>query len=182
MRELSLHIMDLTENSIRAGSTLIEIEIAESRSKDLMTIKIKDNGCGMDKEFLKDVISPFKTTRTTRKVGLGLSLFQAACQRCEGSFQIRSKPGIGTEVEGSFKWSHIDRAPLGDIASTLALLISGNPGIEFVYRHTTDEGTYILDSRELKQILEDVAVNNPLVVDWIKKNVKEGLKDINGGV
>lgn len=181
MRELSLHILDIVENSLNAGANLISIKIYEHRRNNELIIRIEDNGCGMDSQFVQKVLDPFVTTRTTRKVGLGLPLFKAACERCNGSLEIESEPGRGTRVTAKFELDHIDRAPFGDIPGTLTVLFAANPQIDFEYKHVTDYGSYEIKTREIKQILEDVNISNPMVADWIRSNITEGLKSINGG-
>ncbi|NLM50178.1 MAG: ATP-binding protein [Clostridiaceae bacterium] len=181
MKDLSLHILDIIQNSIKAESTLIEVEISEDTKEDLLTITIKDNGRGMDEELLKKVLDPFVTTRTTRKVGLGLSLFKASCEQAEGSLTVDSVLGKATIVYAKLKHSHIDRKPIGDIASTMALAISSNENIDFIYKHKVDGNEFLLDTREIKKELDGVSVALPEVTCWIKDYIEEGIKNINGG-
>ena len=124
MKEISLHILDLAQNSIRAGAKNIVIRVLEDNAADTFMVSIADDGCGMAPEMVKAVQSPFVTTRTTRKVGLGIPLFAAGCENCEGSFRLESEPGRGTCLTGTYRRSHIDRPPLGAIADTVAMLIS----------------------------------------------------------
>jgi signal transduction histidine kinase len=135
VRELSLHILDIAENSIRAQATEVYIEIEENIKQNFFRFFISDNGCGMDEELLKKVRSPFGTSRTTRKVGLGIPLLEEACKRCNGKLDIESTPGKGTTLTVSMEYNHIDRAPMGDIVSTIVTLIGANPHIDFVYKH-----------------------------------------------
>jgi len=179
MLELSLHILDIVNNSVKANATKIDIEINEQISKNLLTISISDNGCGMDEEFLKTVLDPFKTTRTTREVGMGLSLFQAAARATGGDLTISSKKGVGTKVFVTFTYDHIDRQPIGDMAQTLVTLIISNEEIDFIYRHIKDDKEFVLDTGQLKEILGDVSLNNPEIVSWITGYIKEGLAEIN---
>lgn len=178
MRELSLHIMDIVENGLGAGATLVEIGVAESRKKNLVEISIRDNGRGIPAEMLTVVTDPFFTTRTTRRVGLGLSLFKEAAKRCNGEFRIRSEEGKGTEVRATFELDHIDRAPMGDIAGSLTTLIMGSPGVDFLYTHKVDGRTFALDTREVKRELEDVAINRPEVIQYIAESIREGLEEM----
>jgi len=182
MKELSLHVLDIVQNSVSAGATLIEINITEDIADDLMTIEIKDNGRGMDENALKKVKDPFFTTRTTRKVGLGVPLFEQAAKCCGGELDILSRAGEGTSIRASFIRSHIDRAPLGSMADTMVLLAAANPELDFVYRHRVDGQEFVLDTREIKKTLEDVPISHPMVLDWIKNFVNDNLKQINGGV
>jgi signal transduction histidine kinase len=131
VKELSLHILDIVQNSTKAGATEISIEVVESLRKNLLRMTVRDNGCGMSQEVLATIVNPFSTSRTTRKVGLGLSLLQAAAEQCNGTMSIESKEGKGTVVTATFEHNHIDRVPLGDMVSTLITLISGCPDIDF---------------------------------------------------
>jgi predicted metal-dependent phosphoesterase TrpH/anti-sigma regulatory factor (Ser/Thr protein kinase) len=149
MEDLSLHILDIVENSINASASKIEIRINEDGAKDLLTIEIADNGTGMDEETLKKAIDPFYTTRTTRRVGLGLSFLSQSAQESEGTFDIWSKPGEGTTVKATFRMSHPDCKPMGDIALTIQTLVLGHPETVFIYEHTKDDSTYRFDSREV---------------------------------
>lgn len=179
MKELSLHILDIVQNSITANATIIEIIITESIKDDLLKIRITDNGCGMSEELVKKVISPFTTTRTTRKVGLGISLFKAAAERCNGSFFIDSVVGEGTTIETSFQRSHIDRAPLGNMADTFAVLLSSKEGIDFIYKHSLDGDEFTVDTREIRKILgEEVSLLDYKVMEWIKGYITESLNNL----
>lgn len=181
MKELSLHILDVVQNSLGAKASLIEININENIISDLLLIEIKDNGIGMDEEMSKKVIDPFFTTRTTRKVGLGIPLFAQAAKSCGGDFNIHSEKGKGTTVEASFVFSHIDRAPIGSMADTMVSLVAMRPDVDFVYRHCVGNEEFILDTREIKRTLQEVPINNPMVLDWIKRFIVESLREINGG-
>ena len=154
MEDLSLHILDIVENSIRAKASRIEIEVVEDIGKDLLTIEIKDNGQGIDEETIKKVLDPFYTTRTTRKVGLGLPLLSQAAKESGGDVEIESKVGRGTRVKATFVYSHIDRKPLGNIETTLTTLIAGNPEVDFIYEHKKDELEYRLDTKEIRARIE----------------------------
>ncbi len=180
MLELSLHILDIANNSVKAKASLIEISVEENVEKNFLRIVIKDNGCGMDEDFLSQVTDPFKTTRTTRKVGMGLSLFKAAAENTGGSLEIKSEKGVGTEVSVNFVYDHIDRQPLGDIAETLTTLISGNSAVDFVYRHIVNEKEFTLDTRKIREVLGgDISLGSPEIVIWMKDYVKEGLGEIS---
>ncbi|MCR4430006.1 MAG: ATP-binding protein [Tepidanaerobacteraceae bacterium] len=177
-----MHILDIVQNSINAGATLIEIIIDEDEKNDILTIEIKDNGRGMDESTLKKVKDPFFTTRTTRKVGLGVPLFEQAAKSCGGKLDIFSKVGEGTSIRASFVRSHIDRPPIGSMSDTMILLVATNPEIDFLYRHRVDNNEFVLDTREIKNTLQDVPISNPMVLDWIKTFVEDNLKQISGGV
>ena len=179
MRELSLHILDIMENGLDAGADLVRLAIEEDRQGNRLRIRIADNGRGMSEETLKQVLDPFFTTRTTRRVGLGFPLLEQAAKRCEGEFRIDSEPGQGTEVLAAFRLDHIDLAPLGDIAGTLKGLIMTHPKVDFVYTHAVSEKTFELDTREIKRELEDVPINHPEVIMHIGKMIDDSLKALN---
>ena len=183
MKELSLHILDIVQNSVSAGATLVTVTVEEDRGGNLLTIRIGDNGRGMSPEFLKKVIDPFVTTRTTRKVGMGIPLFKEASEECGGSFTIQSALGKGTEVTATFQYGHIDRQPLGDMAETVATLVSGSPLVDFVYTHKKDGSEFVMDTRQIMEVLgTEVPLDSPEVVVWLKEYVQEGLDEICGGV
>ena len=146
MEDLSLHILDIVENSIKACAKKIEVKIIENKKKDLLTIEIIDDGEGMDEKTLKDVLDPFFTTSNTRKVGLGLPLLAQSAEESGGNIKIESKPGQGTKVKATFGYSHIDRRPLGDIHESLKVLITANPDINFIYEYQEDGISYHLDT------------------------------------
>ena len=155
---MSLHILDIVENSIRAKASRIEIKVVEDTRKDLLTIEIKDNGQGIDEETIKKVVDPFFTTRTTRKVGLGLPLLSQAARESGGDVEIESKVGRGTRVKATFGYSHIDRKPLGNMEKTLITLIAGNPEVDFRYEHKKDELEYHLDTKEIRARIKKKAI------------------------
>lgn len=173
MRELSLNVMDIVQNSITAGATLITISVLEDTREQTLDITIGDNGRGMDAEQLDQVQNPFFSTRTTRKIGLGVPLFKMACEMTGGSFSITSSPGDGTTVLASFRTGHIDMTPLGDIGETILLLITCNPALDFAYTRGLDGQLWELDTRQLREVLEDVPLDSPEVVEWMRENLKE---------
>jgi len=181
MQDLSLHILDVAENGIQAGASLIRIEVDENTKADILKITLEDNGRGMDSEFLAKVLDPFVTTRTTRKVGLGLSLFQQTAQEADGDLTIASTPGVGTTVHVTMRHSHIDRKPMGDMAETVTTLIEGNPDVDLVYVHRKDGNEYVLDTRELRAELEDIPLNHPQVARLIHDSVESSLNEIMRG-
>jgi signal transduction histidine kinase len=142
MEDLSLHILDIVENSIRANAKKIEIKIIEEKKRDLLTVEIIDDGKGMDKKTLRNVLDPFFTTKNTKRVGLGLSLLAQSAEESGGSIKIESKPGQGTKVKAVFGYSHIDRKPLGDVNKSLKVLIAANPDINFIYEYHKDNSNY----------------------------------------
>jgi len=175
MRELSLHILDIVQNSLAAGATRIEIGIREDILADLLKISVLDNGKGMTEEELKKVTDPFYTSRTTRKVGLGIPLFKANAEACNGQFQIQSQVGKGTKVTAIFQHSHIDRVPLGDIIGTVVSILAVNPEIQLMLKYDYDGRIFVFDTEEIKEKLEDVPINTPLVLDWIRLFLTENM-------
>lgn len=180
MRELSLHLIDIIQNSLSADSTLISIEINENTAEDMLMIKISDNGRGIPKEMLANITDPFVTTRKTRKVGLGLSLFQAACQRCDGDLKVSSVLGKGTVVVATMKLSHIDRAPMGDIEDTIVTAIMAGTS-DIVYKHIVNQKVFEFDTRKIKEIVGD-DLNSPGILKWIREYLKENIQQIGGGM
>jgi len=178
LRELSLHILDIVENGITAGADCIHIDVIESRVEDFLTIKIRDNGRGIPAEKLDKLKDPFVTSRTTRRVGLGLPLLAAAAERCDGKLEVEAGTISGTEVTATFRYSHIDRAPMGDMASTMATLLMGNPQIDFVYTHVIDSQEFILDTRELKKELGDHSLEDPMVIHQLGKSIRTSLNQL----
>ena len=153
---------------------MIELDIEERPKEDIFKFCIKDNGCGMDSEFLKNVIDPFTTKRTTRRVGLGIPLLKLAAENTGGGIKITSEPGVGTSIEATFGYSHIDREPLGDISGTIHQLITSYEGTDFVYTHKVGKKEFSLDTRELKRILDGVSFTVPEVLRWLSEYIKEG--------
>jgi len=178
MRELSLHILDIIQNSIRAEAKLVQLLINEDVKNDRLLIEITDDGCGMSQELQKIVLNPFVTSRTTRKVGLGLSLFQQAARQCEGDLKLESTLKEGTVITVDFKYSHIDRAPLGDIVGTIITILSVNPDLDLLYRHLINDNEFIFDTRIIKDELEDVQINLPEILSWLEGYLTEGLEDL----
>lgn len=176
MKELSLNILDIAQNSVAANSTVIEIEIKQNTSTNELFIGIYDDGKGMDEEKLKSVTDPFFTTRTTRKIGLGVPLFKMAAEMTGGKFEIESKLAVGTKVKAYFDTSHLDFMPLGDVCSSVVLLISMNLHIDFVYRFIKDENEFVLDTREIKTLLQGVPLDNPEIMQWLKDYINENTK------
>ncbi|HIX04239.1 MAG TPA: ATP-binding protein [Candidatus Odoribacter faecigallinarum] len=178
MKDLASHIMDIVQNSIRACAGEIDITLMESQIQNTLTITIHDNGCGMTPETLAKVRDPFFTSRTVRKVGLGIPLLQQNAERTGGKLDITSTPGKGTTVTATFGYDHLDRPPLGNMAETLCLLIGANPETHFIYRHATDTASYSLDTAEIKEILGEVPINNPEILHGIREMIEENLRTL----
>jgi nitrogen fixation/metabolism regulation signal transduction histidine kinase len=176
MEDISLHILDVAENGIKAGADLVKITVEENTEADRLVVTIEDNGRGMDADFLARALDPFVTTRTTRKVGLGLSLFQQSAQEAGGDLTIASVPGMGTTVTAYMRHRHIDRKPLGDMVQTMLTLIEGNPDCDFVYTHISNGKRYVLDTREIRCELEEIPMNHPEVTGLIRANLVSGLQ------
>lgn len=179
MRELSLHILDIMQNSIAAGASRIEVCVIADRRQNDLAIRVTDNGKGMTPEFAADVLDPFVTTRTTRRVGLGIPMLAAAAELCGGRLRIDSQPGEGTTVEASFKLDHIDRAPFGDIVGTIVNTIVSNPSVSFRYEQIVDKDKkFVLDTDDVKVQLQDVPISDPLVAKWLREYMTEGIAQI----
>ena len=173
MRELSLNILDIAQNSITANASLITIEVLENTVEHTLLVGIYDNGKGMSEEQVRSVIDPFFTTRTTRKVGMGIPLFKMAAEQTGGSLEIKSELGVGTEIRATFKTDSIDFTPLGEVASTIQMLITMNTDRDFVYNLKVNEKEFVCDTRELKAILGDVPLDTYEVSQWILEFIKE---------
>ncbi len=173
-----MHILDIVQNSLAAGANRVEIRIREDWAEDFLRIEVRDNGRGMSPEAMARVTDPFFTSRTTREVGLGLSLFKEAAERCDGGLEIHSEEGRGTAVTARFRLDHFDRAPLGDMAETLEVLIAANPEIEFSYEHQVNEQSYSLETREMKEVLGPVRIDDAAVLGFIRQDIQVGLKKI----
>lgn len=182
MTEISLNILDVAQNSVRADATLISITVNANTKDDLLTITIEDNGCGMTDEQQKNVTDPFFTTRTTRRIGLGVPFFKQACEGTGGSFEIKSKLSEGTKVTAIFVLSSIDRMPLGDMTGTIHSLITLNQDIDFVYTYIHNERQFTLDTREFREILgADVKFSSYEVSTYIKEYLDENTKEVSLG-
>jgi anti-sigma regulatory factor (Ser/Thr protein kinase) len=169
MTELSLNILDAAQNSIAANAALIEITVSESESDNLLCVTIRDNGRGMDEKLLKSVADPFVTTRTTRKVGLGIPFFKMAAELTGGKFEIKSRPGKGTVIKADFVLDHIDRPPLGNMRETLLALIKCNPDTDFVYNREINEKSFRFDTREVRAEIPGISLAEPEVLEFISE-------------
>jgi anti-sigma regulatory factor (Ser/Thr protein kinase) len=181
MRELSLHILDIAENGIRAGADLLRIRVEESSAADRLTLSVEDNGRGIPEEKIRQIDNPFVTSRKTRRVGLGLSLLAAAARRCQGDICVEANSEKGTCVTATFRRSHIDRAPLGDMAATMEVLIMGNPHIDFRYTHRVDGSEFVLDTRDLKTELGGLALHDPKVLRNVTDLMRRALVKLAAG-
>ena len=178
MKELSLNVLDIAENSVKAGAKLIRILLDET--DDTLTMTVADDGCGMREEIVRGVMDPFYTTRTTRKVGLGIPLLKLAAEQTGGNVHVTSRheseypDSHGTETVALFYKNHIDFTPMGDIISTVTTLIQGSPDIDFEFRHTSKEHKVLLDTRQMREILgAEIPLNDPEILSWIAQYLKD---------
>ncbi len=178
MKELSLNILDIAKNSVTAGATRIEITVAQTPVR--LTITVRDNGCGMTPEFVARVTDPFTTTRTTRKVGLGIPLLQMEARMAGGDLSIESEVGKGTTTSAWFDPGNIDMPPLGDLVSSVVTLIQGSPDIDFLFTHSYGSESYCLDTRELREIMGDISLAEPEVLEWIAGFLTENESTLEG--
>jgi anti-sigma regulatory factor (Ser/Thr protein kinase) len=181
MRELSLHILDIAENGIRAGADRVAIRVDESSAGDRLTLCVEDNGSGMPEDKIARIDDPFVTTRTTRRVGLGLSLLAAASRRCAGDIRVESIRDKGTRITATFRRSHIDRAPLGDVVATMEALVLGNPHIDFCYTHRVDGEEFVMDTHDLKKELGGLSLGEPLVWRRVAEAMRRELGKLAAG-
>lgn len=176
MRELALNILDIADNSVKADASLIIIEI--TAENNLLDITITDDGCGMNPEMLKRVTDPYMTSRTTRKVGLGIPLFNQAAEAAGGSFEIKSEEGRGTIVKAVFQIDNIDREPLGSVSDTIAALLSDK--YDLVLEVSVNKKAFSFDTRELKSALENTDIENPEIISAVKQMITENIIEIGG--
>ena len=179
MKDLSMHIMDILQNSTRAGATEVTLEVLEDVAADTLTIRFIDNGCGMDAETVQKVINPFVTTRTTRKVGLGLPLLKQNTEQTGGSLDIQSEKGKGTTVTAVFGRSHLDRPPMGDLAGTVILTASAYPDIRFIFHYHNGETDYVFDTVEVNEALDGISIQEPEVIQYLKEMIQENIGNVD---
>jgi len=178
LREIALHLLDIAENSVTAGAKNIEITVEENLQNDRLKAAVRDDGQGMDKELLAQVSDPFVTSRTTRKVGLGIPLLKAAAEACEGSMCITSALGQETRVEVSFQRSHIDRMPLGDIAGTMLTLVIAYPETHWVFDYRGHGTEFLFDDEPIKRELEGVSLTEPSILAFIRAYLEDGVASV----
>lgn len=182
MNELSLYILDLVQNSVAASARRVRIAVDFPDAQDLLIIGIEDNGRGMDEALLKRVTSPFSTTRTTRKVGLGIPMARHLCEACAGTFEISSAPGVGTKLKMTMRRSHIDLPPMGDLPGTMVSLVTGCPqSPEFTLRYARGEKVFTFDTAQIKRTLNGVPLNQPEVLSWIGEYIRESVLAVDTG-
>jgi len=175
MIELALHILDIAQNSLRADASLVEISVIEDMANDRLVIKIADDGCGMSEQEIIKALDPFYTTKKVRRFGLGLPMLKQAALQADGSFYIKSRPGKGTNLEVVFRHSHIDRQPLGDVAGSIIALILEKPEIDIIFIYKNDSCEFKLDTRQIRETLEGIPLNNMDIIDFIRTSIMEGM-------
>jgi anti-sigma regulatory factor (Ser/Thr protein kinase) len=179
LKELSLHLLDIAENSIAAGARRIRITISENTCSDLLQMSVEDDGRGMSEEMTAQVTDPFVTTRTTRKVGLGIPLLKFAAESCNGTLEIASRQGEGTSIAVQFQRSHIDRMPMGDLSSTILHLVVANPQVHWVFDYRFNDQGAIFDDAPIKQELGDIPMTEPDVLAVLQEMIQSLIQDVN---
>jgi hypothetical protein len=182
VRELALHLLDIAENSVAAGAKTIAVTVEENTRTDRLKLSVEDDGKGMDEELAAMVTDPFVTTRTTRKVGLGIPLLKAAAEACNGWLRITSQAGRGTRLECEFQHSHIDRMPLGDVAGTMLSLLVGAPQIHWVYCHRVNEDEFVFDDRPIKDELGELPLTEPDILSFIRETLQQGEANVQASL
>lgn len=175
MQNLSMYVLDIASNSIRAEATLIQIEMMNQDEADLISIEIKDNGKGMDEEMMKKVQDPFFSSRTTRKIGLGIPFFKDLSERCEGQFEFTSEVGVGTRIKSSMRKSHWDTPPMGDLGDAIIIAVTANESIHLIFKYMTDYGSFVFDSKEIQELLGDVSITTAEIMLWCKDYINQGI-------
>jgi len=182
MREITLHLLDIAQNSVSAAARNIEISVEEDLHTDRLKAVVQDDGRGMDEDLLERVVDPFVTSRTTRKVGLGIPLLKAAAEACNGGLWITSRPGQGTRLEVAFQRSHIDRMPLGDLAGTMLTLVVAYPHIHWTFQYRGDGAEFIFDDEPIKRELEDIPFTEPSILAFIRELLEEGIAGVQHAI
>ena len=178
MRELALHLLDIAENSVAAKAQNITISVNEDHHADRLQMSVIDDGCGMDEATVARVIDPFFTSRTTRKVGLGLPFLKQAAESCNGNMQITSTPGKGTQVKVEFQYSHIDRMPLGDLAGTFLSLLIASPEINWDFNYIVDGKEFRFESLPVTQALQGISLTEPSILTYLRESIESGVADV----
>lgn len=182
MREIALHLLDIAQNSVAAAAGNIQISVEEDLHTDRLKAVVQDDGRGMDEDLLERAVDPFVTSRTTRKVGLGIPLLKAAAEACNGGLWITSRPGQGTRLEVAFQRSHIDRMPLGDIAGTMLTLVVAYPHIHWTFQYRGDGAEFIFDDQPIKQELADIPLTEPSILAFIRELLEEGIAGVQRAI
>ena len=180
MRELALHLLDIAENSVSAHADTVRITVEENHTTDQLRMIVEDNGVGMSAEMVARVTDPFVTSRTTRKVGLGIPLLKAAAEGCDGGLTIQSTLGQGTCVTVEFQLSHIDRMPLGNLTSTLLTLVVGSPEVHWIFTYTVDGQTFEFDDQPVKETLDGIPLSDPEILKYLRELLETGIAELGG--
>lgn len=175
-----MHLLDLIENALEAGASVLDVEIVEDTVENRLVMSVKDNGRGMDTEMVARLEDPFFTTRTTRDVGLGIPLLKAAARRCNGDLKVTSSTSGGTQVVTEFQHDHIDRAPLGDLKTTLLSILLSTPASDLTYCHRVNDREFRFDTREMRQVLDPVPLTHPQVRAWLDRLLDQGYASLYG--
>lgn len=176
MQNLSMHVLDIALNSVRANASQITIEIVDSEQNDLISIEISDNGCGMDEETLKKVLDPFYTSRTTRRIGLGIPFFKELAEQCNGSFDLKSQVNVGTRIRCVMQKSHWDTPPMGDLGDAVMLVWTSKEANQIHFDYKTDQNQFSFDSKEIKAILgEEISVCEAEILNWCKEYINQSI-------
>jgi len=182
LRELALHLLDIAENSVAAEAKTVVLTVEEDTRIDRLKLSVEDDGKGMDAKMAAMVTDPFVTTRTTRKVGLGIPLLKEAAEACNGWLRITSEVGKGTRLECEFQYSHIDRMPLGDVAGTMLSLVVGSPQIHWVYRHRVNDAEFVFDDQPIKEVLGDVPLTEPEILNFVRETLQQGVANVQASL
>ena len=178
MQDIAMYMLDIANNALNAQAKNIKIKLDIDKREDRLSLCIEDDGVGMDEKTLMKVVDPFFTTRTTRGVGLGVAFFKALADQCDGTFTIKSKINEGTIIRVDIRNSHIDRPPLGDIVETITTLIQANSLVDYQFEYRLEDDVLVFNTKDIKEILEDININEPGVLVWIKNYLKEGINHI----
>jgi anti-sigma regulatory factor (Ser/Thr protein kinase) len=182
MRELSLHILDLVQNSIEAAASKVILEVIENSIEDSLVIRVSDNGRGIDEKIRRHVVDPFVTTRTTRRVGLGLPLIDMSTKRCGGYLRIASESGQGTRIEAMYQYRHLDRPPLGNMVDTIKSILVAYPDLDFQYQHIVNGSLFSISTCEIVDVLGDIPLTHPAVLEWLQEYLTGNFAKLYGGV
>ena len=177
MKELALHLLDIAENSVAAKARNVTLAVIADEANDRLRLIVQDDGKGMDAQTAARIVDPFVTSRTTRKVGLGLPLLKSAAEACNGGLSIQSEIGKGTQVTVEFQLNHIDRMPVGDFPSTCLNLLVGYPEIHWIFLYTSNKSQFEFDDQPIKQELTGVPLSDPLILGYLRQNLEEGFAE-----
>lgn len=179
MKTLSLHLFEITSNAVFYGANELEIIVKDSPKENIYSFEVKDNGSGIREENIEKVTDAFFTSRSTRKVGLGLALTKQKAQQCKGDLEIESCYGKGTKVKFWFTHDNIDRPPLGEIEEVIVMSATMKENINLKYKHTTDKGEYVFDTKAIRKVLDEVEITNVKIFKALKEMIKTNLEEIS---